>query len=78
MLSINTRNASFVTGKTHWFALQDVIEQAMMGASEGLLKDLTVHVCFICVLHLANEHGLYIIGDASLDQLVIRKNSMAV
>ena len=30
-----------------------------------------VHLCFICVLHLANEHGLVINGVPELDQLHI-------
>eukprot|EP00898_Chlorokybus_atmophyticus_P006836 jgi/Chlat1/7153/Chrsp57S06828 len=38
----------------------------------GRLQDLSVHLCFICVLHLANEHGLSITGCASMDELVIR------
>lgn len=30
-----------------------------------------VHLCFICVLHLANEHGLVIKSVPTLDQLLI-------
>ena len=30
-----------------------------------------VHLCFICVLHLANEHGLVINSVPDLDQLLI-------
>ena len=37
----------------------------------GRLEDLSVHLCFICVLHLANEHGLVIQGVPELDQLII-------
>lgn len=40
--------------------------------SAGALSDLSVHMCFICVLHLANEHGLAIEGQQSLDELKIR------
>jgi condensin complex subunit 2 len=43
----------------------------MVGASEALLKDLSVHVCFICVLHLANEHALRITGVPGLDSMAI-------
>ena len=52
-------------------AAQDVIEHAMVGASAGLLEDLSVHVCFICVLHLANEHALRITGVDNLDAMTI-------
>ena len=32
---------------------------------------LPVHLCFICVLHLANEHGLVVRAVPTLDQLLI-------
>ncbi|KAJ0582812.1 putative condensin complex subunit 2/barren [Helianthus annuus] len=32
---------------------------------------ISPHLCFICVLHLANEHGLSIIGCSNLDDLTI-------
>lgn len=35
------------------------------------LKDISPHLCFICLLHLANEHGLSIEGQESLDDLSI-------
>lgn len=38
----------------------------------GALSDLSVHMCFICVLHLANEHGLAIEGQESMEELKIR------
>ena len=37
----------------------------------GRLEDLSVHLCFICVLHLANEHGLVVQGAPELNQLII-------
>ena len=37
----------------------------------GKIEDLSVHLCFICVLHLANEHGLVIQGAPDLCQLMI-------
>ncbi|XP_024542601.1 condensin complex subunit 2-like [Selaginella moellendorffii] len=33
--------------------------------------DLSVHLCFICLLHLANEHGLVIKGCSTMDELLI-------
>ncbi|KAI3457351.1 hypothetical protein Pfo_014014 [Paulownia fortunei] len=35
------------------------------------LNDISPHLCFICLLHLANEHGLRILGCPSLDDLNI-------
>ncbi|PIN22160.1 Chromosome condensation complex Condensin, subunit H [Handroanthus impetiginosus] len=35
------------------------------------LDDISPHLCFICLLHLANEHGLRILGCPTLDDLSI-------
>ena len=40
-------------------------------ARAGRQSDLSVHLCFICALHLANEHGLRITGAPTLDRLDI-------
>jgi condensin complex subunit 2 len=37
----------------------------------GRAQDLSVHMCFICLLHLANEKGLCIEGAADLTTLNI-------
>ncbi|GKD18398.1 condensin complex subunit 2, partial [Tanacetum coccineum] len=36
------------------------------------IDDITPHLCFICLLHLANENGLSIHGSPDLDDLSIR------
>ncbi|XP_057792703.1 condensin complex subunit 2 [Salvia miltiorrhiza] len=36
------------------------------------LSDISTHLCFICLLHLANEHELQILGCPTLDDLSIR------
>lgn len=35
------------------------------------IYDISPHLCFICLLHLANEHGLTILGCPDLDDLRI-------
>jgi condensin complex subunit 2 len=35
----------------------------------GAARDLSVHMCFICLLHLANEKGLAIRGGEDLTTL---------
>ncbi|KAI3704000.1 hypothetical protein L1987_74201 [Smallanthus sonchifolius] len=37
----------------------------------ALTEDISPHLCFICLLHLANEHGLSINGSPDLDDLSI-------
>ena len=49
----------------------DVLATVPADNHAGRLEDLSVHLCFICVLHLANEHGLVIQGVDSLDGLII-------
>ncbi|XP_059661098.1 condensin complex subunit 2 [Cornus florida] len=39
-------------------------------------EDISPHLCFICLLHLANEHGLSIRGCANLDDLSIHLPSL--
>lgn len=39
--------------------------------SAGRIEDLSMHLCFICLLHLANEHGLAIDAYPELDRLTI-------
>ncbi|KAJ9551715.1 hypothetical protein OSB04_015760 [Centaurea solstitialis] len=40
-------------------------------AAAASIDDISPHLCFICVLHLANEHGLSIDGSPNLDELTI-------
>ncbi|VVA17574.1 PREDICTED: condensin complex [Prunus dulcis] len=37
----------------------------------GAINEISPHLCFICLLHLANEHGLSILGTTNLDDLSI-------
>ncbi|KAJ2828277.1 hypothetical protein GGI24_002431, partial [Coemansia furcata] len=40
------------------------------------LEELSISYCFICLLHLANERNLRIVGDASLRDLVITQDEL--
>lgn len=50
---------------------QDVISRLDDSSGAGRLADLSVHLCFICLLHLANEHGLAIADGPDLRTLTI-------
>lgn len=52
-------------------SFQELIADVPPSSAAGRAEDLSVHLCFICLLHLANEHGLAIRGTESLDQLVV-------
>ena len=51
-------------------SFQDLLSR-LRGGRAGRLEDLSVHLAFICVLHLANEHGLAVTGVASLDAMTV-------
>ena len=50
---------------------QDILKTVPAGNAAGRIEDLSIHLCFICVLHLANEHGLVVRGVPGLDRLQI-------
>ena len=50
-----------------------LLESVTPECGAGALEDVSVHMCFICVLHLANEHGLAIKGVPSLDVLHVSR-----
>ena len=52
-------------------SFQDIIADVPAVSAAGKNEDLSVHLCFICLLHLANEHSLAVKGTEALDQLVI-------
>ena len=35
------------------------------------IEDISVHLCFICMLHLANEHNLAIVGCDEMNELQV-------
>jgi condensin complex subunit 2 len=49
----------------------DIIEELPERYPEKKLGDISVAFCFICLLHLANEKGLKVDGNNSLQDLSI-------
>jgi condensin complex subunit 2 len=45
-------------------SFQDILAHVPDQSQAGDRRDLSVHLCFICLLHLANENGL-VVKDAS-------------
>jgi hypothetical protein len=50
---------------------QDVIVHVPAESSAGALEDVSVHMCFICLLHLANEKGLVVKAHEDLKTLTV-------
>lgn len=52
----------------HPVHLQALLDRVPAAGPAGALADISVHLAFICVLHLTNEHGLVIQGAPDLRQ----------
>lgn len=50
---------------------QRVIDTVPANSAAGARADVSVHMCFICLLHLANEQGLAVRGSETLDTLSV-------
>lgn len=50
---------------------QDVIVHVPAESAAGVLEDVSVHMCFICLLHLANEKGLVVKAHEDLKTLTV-------
>jgi condensin complex subunit 2 len=49
----------------------DILATVPENNPAGRIEDLSIHLCFICVLHLANEHGLVVRGVPELNKMQI-------
>jgi condensin complex subunit 2 len=49
---------------------QDVV-RGLRSGDGGAVADLSVHLCFICLLHLANENELTVKSTPAMDELVV-------
>ena len=56
---------------TEELSFQSVLSSLTPENCADELGDLSVHLCFIFTLHLANEHGLSVSGVPSLDAMSI-------
>jgi condensin complex subunit 2 len=53
---------------------QEIVERLQPGDG-GQICDLSVHLCFICLLHLANERSLIVKSMGGMGDLVVLKES---
>lgn len=52
----------------------DVVHGLDQVYPEKKRKDISVAFCFICVLHLANEQNLKVLGNSDLSNLTISQD----
>ena len=64
---------SSTTQSSGSLSFASLLESVTPECGAGAVEDVSVHMCFICVLHLANEHGLAIKGVPSLDELHVSR-----
>lgn len=50
----------------------DTVQDLTLKYSPEQMNNLSTSVCFICILHLANEHGLYIVNNPDNTDLKIQ------
>ncbi|KAK9089733.1 hypothetical protein Scep_028815 [Stephania cephalantha] len=53
-------------------SFREVLTSFPIDCQAAAPEDISPHLCFICLLHLANEHSLSILGSPSLDDLRIQ------
>lgn len=68
---LEQRIADGISNPQEGIEFADILATVPHENNAGRLEDLSVHLCFICVLHLANEHGLAINGFPQLDRLTV-------
>jgi hypothetical protein len=66
-----TAAAAAGEGSKPTIPFQEVIVSVPEQSAAGSLEDVSVHMCFICLLHLANEKGLVIKAKEDLKTLTI-------
>ncbi|KAI9296932.1 barren [Neoconidiobolus thromboides FSU 785] len=57
-------------------AFSKVVKDLPLAYPKKKAKDLSVPFCFICLLHLANEHNLEIEADSDMKELIIKKEEV--
>jgi condensin complex subunit 2 len=67
----STTAAAAGGGSKPTIPFQEVIVSVPEQSAAGSLEDVSVHMCFICLLHLANEKGLVIKAKEDLKTLTI-------
>lgn len=53
-------------------SFQDILAHVPEQSQAGDRRDLSVHLCFICLLHLANENGLVVKDAGDLKTLQVK------
>lgn len=58
-------------GEEKGLSFQKILQHFPEDFPAAAPEDISVHLCFICLLHLANEHSLRIDGCSAMDDLNI-------
>lgn len=74
LLSIDdhTSPSAKTTGEDRKFT--EVVQSLGDVYPEQAMSEISTSFCFICLLHLANEKGLEIVGDGSMKELTVRRD----
>ena len=58
-------------------SFKGVMASLAQSAPAEQMKDVSVAYCFICLLHLANEKGLRVVGNDDLTDLTVSRSNAA-
>ncbi|XP_068666987.1 condensin complex subunit 2-like isoform X2 [Aristolochia californica] len=64
-------NQKHETGGEQEISFCNLLREFPVSCTAAAPGDISVHLCFICLLHLANEHSLSIRDSTTLDELLI-------
>ncbi|MCO5582643.1 hypothetical protein L7F22_036541 [Adiantum nelumboides] len=64
--------SSAVQGAEELISFKGLLSQVPTACEAAAPGDISVHLCFICLLHLANEHNLRILDCSGLDELYVQ------
>ncbi|ORY84798.1 condensin complex subunit 2/barren [Protomyces lactucae-debilis] len=67
-----TTSESAVVGEERKFT--EIVQSLTSVYPERQMSDISTSFCFICLLHLANEKGLEIVGEEGMRELTVRRD----
>lgn len=65
-------SAMILKGHEEEVSFKQILASFPRDCKAAPIEDISPHLCFICLLHLANENGLSISNSVELDELTIK------
>jgi condensin complex subunit 2 len=75
VLDTETRTGATKPARPEELSFTGVMSSLALNSPAEQMKDVSVAYCFICLLHLANEKGLRVVGNANLTDLTVSQST---